>query len=79
MINICIPYQNMKLQFDVFVNYFLKHNSNNIIVNIIEQENEDKHFNSGKLTNIGFKLKNNSHIFMLHPIDLYPKHFDEYI
>jgi hypothetical protein len=50
----------------------------NIQLQIVEQSNDGRRFNLGKMMNVGFDLYsrssvNNDWVYMFHPIDLFPK------
>jgi hypothetical protein len=75
---ILIPYRNRKYHLNYFLNFtlhLLEKYLNNLEILIIEQTNDNKLFNRGKLLNIGFDLideKTNCYIFN-HDIDHNPK------
>ena len=63
---IIIPYRNdehneRKKQFDKFIEFVKINFNDNVKIIIIEQNNNDKKFNRGKLLNIGIKLSKNSY------------------
>lgn len=85
-IAIIVPYrdlhkeQNRKQQLDLFITSitkFMKPNKSNCVpykVYVIEQSNDNRKFNRGKLLNIGFKIacKEGCRAFIFHDVDLIP-------
>lgn len=72
----------MKKCLDLFLNHFLSDDSSDIELLILEQSDDNRRFNIGKLINVGFDLfkknqKSNS-IYMFHPVDFIPKKFNQY-
>lgn len=78
MINICVPYRNMPISFNKFLSKIKTYkNYSDINFLIVEQSDDNKRFNLGKLINVGFNYyentKNNENwIFMFNPIDMFP-------
>lgn len=74
---ILIPYRNREIHLKYFLENTapkLKKQINNLEILIVEQNNDDKLFNRGKLLNVGFKYYNNDNYFYInHDVDLYPK------
>lgn len=79
-LNICVPYRNMEQDLDKFLHFFKKEKNNKIKLFIIEQNNDGRRFNLGKLINIGYSLtKSDTSIYMFHPVDYIPEAFDQYL
>ena len=83
-INICVPYRNMQDHLDNFINQFRAENATDLGLLIVEQSDDGRRFNLGKLTNIGYHLSktiNQFHnsIYMFHPVDFRPKYFSQYL
>jgi hypothetical protein len=80
MIKISIPYRGMEKckarMLDVIGKY---EEADNVSIQIVEQSNDGRRFNLGKIINVGFDLYSKNSVgddwvYMFHPIDLFPKH-----
>lgn len=83
-LNICVPYRNMASNLKNFLDAFIVENNQDITLLIVEQSEDGRRFNLGKLTNVGYhffqtinKLKDS--IYMFHPVDIIPQKFSQYI
>ena len=78
MINICIPYRNMPVCLEKFLSKIKVFDKNvDIKFLIVEQSDDNKRFNLGKLINVGFDFYNRNTnekkwIFGFNPIDMIP-------
>jgi len=77
-VNLCIiiPYRNDKfIERENHLKWFIKKSkifNENVKILIIEQSNDNKKFNRGKLLNIGIELSKNIDYYILHDVDLFP-------
>lgn len=75
---IIVPYrdnkfQDRKKQLDDFINFF---KDKDIEIIIVEQSDDGKKFNRGKLLNIGYDVNKDKNIFIFHDVDILP---DDYL
>jgi len=74
---VLIPYRNRGEHLKYFLDNTapkLKKQINNLEILIVEQSDDNKLFNRGKLLNVGFQYCNNDNFFYInHDVDLYPK------
>lgn len=69
----------MPKDLDSIIDYFINDNTDNINLWIIEQSEDNKRFNLGKLINIGYGLtRSENSTYMFHPVDYIPKTFNQY-
>ena len=79
MLKISIPYRGMVKCKDRMLNVIRElEDIPNIEFQIVEQSNDGRRFNLGKMMNVGFDLyskssPSNDWVYMFHPIDLFPK------
>lgn len=79
MLKISIPYRGMvKCKSRMLDTLREFENLPNIQLQIVEQSNDGRRFNLGKMMNVGFDLyskssSDNDWVYMFHPIDLFPK------
>ena len=77
-VNLCIiiPYRNDELkEREKHLKWFIEKTKifdKNVKILIIEQSNDNKKFNRGKLLNIGIQLSKNVEYCILHDVDLFP-------
>lgn len=79
MLKISIPYRGMVKCKSRMLEVISRLEDNpDIHLQIVEQSNDGRRFNLGKMMNVGFDLyskssSNNNWVYMFHPIDLFPK------
>jgi hypothetical protein len=73
---ILIPYRNRKQHLDFFLNNsvpLLQTFISDLKIVILQQSNDNRHFNRGALLNVGFtEYKNSTNFFITHDVDLNP-------
>jgi hypothetical protein len=65
-------YQDRKKQLDKFIDFF---KNKDLEIIIVEQSEDGKKFNRGKLLNIGYDLNKDKNIFIFHDVDVLPDNY----
>jgi hypothetical protein len=79
MIKISIPYRGMeKCKVRMLDVIDQCQDADDVFIQIVEQSNDGRRFNLGKMINVGFDLCSNNSVnddwvYMFHPVDLFPK------